>query len=76
MDENDEKVRETNTAMVRAIATTISDVLNLSVFFSTIDQVILSNLQLWWKWYSNNSNNKTDKIDEKFVETQVWITIW
>ena len=45
MDEIDEKVLETNATTVTATAAAILDVLNLSVFFSTIDQVILSNLQ-------------------------------
>ena len=53
---------------ITAIAT--PNVLNLSVFISTIDRFILSNLQMWWKWYKNISNNERNKINDKVVETQ------
>ena len=44
-DEIDEKVLETNATTATATATATPDVLNSSVFFSIIDQVILSDLQ-------------------------------
>ena len=71
IDEIDEKVLEINATTATATAAATPDVLNLSVFLSTMNQVILSNLQLQWRWYSNVSNGETDEIDEKVVETQV-----
>ena len=44
-DELDEKVLETNATTATATAIATPDVLNSSVFFPTIDQVNLSNLQ-------------------------------
>ena len=41
-----EKVLETNATMATATTTVTLDVINLSVFLSIIDQIILSNLQL------------------------------
>ena len=46
MDEIDEKVLETNATTTTATAAATPDVLNSSIFLSTIDQIILSNLQL------------------------------
>ena len=44
MDEIDEKVVETKTTTMTVITIANLDVLNLLVFFSTIEHVILSNL--------------------------------
>ena len=45
MDEIDEKVLKINATTATTTAAATPDVLNSSVFFSMIDQVILSNLQ-------------------------------
>ena len=49
MDEIDEKVLETNATTATATAAATPDILNLLVFLSMIDQVILSNLQPQWR---------------------------
>ena len=76
MDEIDEKVLETNATTATTTAAVTPNILNSSVFLSTIDQVISSNLQLQGRWYSHVGDGEIDEIKEKVVETQVWITTW
>ena len=70
-DNIDEKVLKTNATTATAIVAATPDILNLSIFLLIINQVILSNLQPQWRWYSNVSNGETDEIDETVVKIQI-----